>query len=212
MSSIIKNIILDMDGTLLDYVPAYFDHNKSFKVIPIARPYLSLFMKYLFDNFEKVSIWTAAAKTWYDECYEKILKPSLPEGKSFHFIKTRNDYNSLAVVKPLRMIFEEYPDYNLENTLIIDDNPLTFAENIENAILIKSFYYDQLPKNIRLELEKYDFDLFNMIQILNKRKNNSQVEITTIQNSIWNELPFAFEIRFSNPSEDGDSVACIEDW
>ena len=123
MSNIkITNIILDMDGTLLDYVPPCFDHNKSYTQIPIARPYLKLFMKYLFANFERVSIWTAAAKNWYDMCYETVLKEALPEGKDFHFVKTRLNYEFRKGVKPLKLIYEEYQDlYNPENTLIIDE-------------------------------------------------------------------------------------------
>ena len=172
----IINIILDMDGTILDYVPPHFDDNLSHKIIPIARPYLHLFMKYLFDNFERVSIWTAATKDWFDECYEKILKPSIPEGKGFHFVKTRADYNYYAGLKQLKLVYSEYPDlYNSKNTLIIDDNPHTFAENKEQALQIKSLFYDRLPKKIRENLDKHDFELYNMIQILNDINHHNSI-------------------------------------
>ncbi len=166
----IKNIILDMDGTLLDYVPPHFDNNNTFNKIPIARPYLNLFMKYLFDNFERVSIWTAASESWYVICYERVLKNSLPEGKEFHFVKTRDNYNSNEFVKPLQIIYEEYPHlYTSENTIIIDDNRFTFVENYEQAIQIKPFFYDRLSKSVRENLDKHDFELYNMIQILHQR-------------------------------------------
>ena len=175
MSNIIKNIILDMDGTILDNVPLYFAHNKTYNLIPIARPYLKLFMKYLFENFERVSIWTAGEKAWYYECYEKIIKHTLPEGKEFHFIKTRENYDYSRGTKPLRIVYEEYPDlYNPENTIIIDDNPSTFSENPDQAIRIKTFYYNLLKKEVRENLDKYDFELYNMIQLLHIKNNSDK--------------------------------------
>ncbi len=57
--------------------------------------------------------------------------------------------------------------YNCNNTLIIDDNPHTFSENKKQALHIKSLFYDRLPKKIRENLDKHDFELYNMIQILN---------------------------------------------
>lgn len=204
----ITNIILDMDGTILDYVPGHFDHNKSFMQIPIARPYLNLFMKYLFENFERVSIWTAAAKSWFDQCYEKVIKPSLPEGKELHFVKTRENYDYSKNVKPLRMIYDEYPDlYNHENTIIIDDNPYTFAENVEQAIQIKSFYYDRLKKEVRENLDKNDFELYNMIQILHLRNNPDAPPL--LQSSLIETTAddFSMFIRIMPSSEEDTEIA-----
>lgn len=221
MSNAIKNIILDMDGTILDHVPPCFDHNRSYKAIPIARPYLHLFMKYLFENFDRVSIWTAASKSWYDECYEKVIKPSLPEGKGFHFIKTRDDYDYIRRVKPLQMVYEEYPElYNAENTLIIDDNSYTFLENIDQAIQIRSFYYDRLEKSIRENLDKNDFELYNMIQVLHIRKN---ADSPPFIQSFLEEEQIIFQ-KMWIPSEEDEviiqeeldalynSVSSVEDW
>ena len=222
----ITNIILDMDGTILDNVPPHFDHNESCKAIPIARPYLNLFMKYVFTNFEHVSIWTAGTKEWFDECYEKVLKPSIPEGKDFHFIKTRSDYNYQAIVKPLEMIYCEYPDlYNSSNTSIIDDNPYTFVENVDQGLQIKSFFYDRLSKKVRENLDKHDFELYNMIQILhNKNYPNSIPFIENSTESISDESElwtFMTQPIHKSPSQAFDnteteelynSVASIGDW
>lgn len=221
----ITNIILDMDGTLLDYVPCHFDHNLTHKQIPIARPYLHLFMKYLFDNFERVSIWTAAEKSWFDKCYESVLKPALPEGKEFHFVKTRADYNFQANVKPLRMVYEQFPDlYNPENTVIIDDNPYTFVENPEQALHIKSFYYDRLTKEVRENLDKHDFELYNMIQILHLKNNSEKPPLLESTLREGNADETSIFIRFWAPTEEDDaiiqaeieelynSVTNMEDW
>lgn len=225
MSNIkITNIILDMDGTILDYVPPHFDHNRSHTHIPIARPYLNLFMIYLFSNFERVSIWTAASKSWYDQCYEEIIKHTIPQGKQLHFVKTRLDYDHTKDVKPLQMIYEEYPElYNPQNTIIIDDNPLTFEENIEQALQIKSFYYDRLTKEIRENLDKHDFELYNMIQLLHLTNNSDTPPFlqTTLSDTVIIEsiIPpiWAFtEEEDKNVKEEIDalynSFLCNEDW
>lgn len=227
MSAIkVTNIILDMDGTILDYVPAGMDHNRSFFQIPIARSYLRLFMKYLFENFERVSIWTAASKVWYDQCYENVLKPALPEGKEFHFVKTRADYDWEKNVKPLRMVYEQFPDlYNEYNTIIIDDNAYTFAENFDQAIQIKSFYYDRLKKEVRLNLDKHDFELYNMIQILHARNNPGAPALLESSLMEEGEEPTNFVRWISSEEEEKDndkeaqeiealynSVTSVEDW
>lgn len=137
----ITNIILDMDGTLLD-------HDISFN--PIPRAYLKEFMEFVFATFERVSLWTAAGDDWFEVCYLNVLRHHIPEGKNFHFIKTREDFDFAKIVKPLSMIYAEYPDlYNPENTLIVDDNYATFVENLDNAIQVITFNYIMTPPFVR---------------------------------------------------------------
>uniref|UniRef100_A0A6C0EPC9 FCP1 homology domain-containing protein n=1 Tax=viral metagenome TaxID=1070528 RepID=A0A6C0EPC9_9ZZZZ len=140
------NLILDMDGTLIDH---YYCTRKC-DIIIIPRPYLSDFLTFVFDNFNRVSIWTNADEDWYKKVYEKVLKHYIPKNKSFHFIKTRT-YNS-TIIKPLTFIYNIYPEYNSSNTIIIDDNPNTYVNNTDNAIPIPTFLYlihdDELLKTI----------------------------------------------------------------
>jgi hypothetical protein len=179
-----------MDGTLLDNIPAYFDNNHTIYIKPIARPHLDIFMKYVFNNFERISIWTAASKIWYNNCYENVLKHYIPEGKSFHFVKTKDDYDSSKFIKPLSLIYAQYPDvYNPSNTLIVDDNRITYVENIANAIPIKSFYYDRLPREIRKNIKNYDSELLLTIQLINKKNNNEpNHDIPNEENIILSEI------------------------
>jgi hypothetical protein len=164
----LTNIILDMDGTLLDHG---LDANMQF--VPVPRAYLTDFMQFVFDHFERVSIWTAASLSWYERCYEDILRHHVPEGKSFHFVMTREDYDADRYVKPLRLVYEQYPDeYNPDNTLIVDDNHLTYAENLDNAVPVQSFVYHELPRFIREDLNNYDYELLDIIDVLNQRLGN----------------------------------------
>jgi TFIIF-interacting CTD phosphatase-like protein len=148
------NIILDMDQTLIH------SNLNSYSIYanPIPRPHLKEFLEFVFENCKNVSIWTHGLKEWYDVVYEKVFKHLIPEGKSFHFVRTRQtpigDYNdfiqinkklndinsnipSISYLKPLLVIYKIYPDeYNENNTFIIDDNPITYSINKKNAIEI----------------------------------------------------------------------------
>jgi TFIIF-interacting CTD phosphatase-like protein len=151
------NIILDMDQTLIHSV---FIKN-SIYAYPIPRPHLKEFLEFVFANSKNVSIWTHGLKEWYEVVYEKVFKNLIPEGKSFHFVRTREtpigDYDdfiqinkklndikcnipSISFLKPLLVIYKKYPNqYNENNTFIIDDNPITYLINKENAIAIKPY-------------------------------------------------------------------------
>ena len=144
------NIILDMDETLLGHTLQPFEENKyNIQMTPIARPYLHGFLEYVFTRFERVSIWTAAGQRWYDECYDKVLRHYIPEGKKFHFVKTRSLIKIYVPTKKLTEIYTDYPEYNSSNTLIIDDNPMTYIDNVENAIGIEPFCYDLMDEKTR---------------------------------------------------------------
>lgn len=161
-----KNIILDMDGTLLDYIPVGFRENPNPReTTPIARPHLLEFMEFVFDRFERVSIWTAGTPAWFERCYTQILRHHIPDGRQFHFVKTRNPLEPYIVLKPLSEIYEKYPDeYNASNTLVVDDNPKTYRDNPDNAIGVKSFFYDLLPQTQRANLAETDIELLVAIE------------------------------------------------
>ena len=150
------NIILDMDETLLGH---YVRLTPSLQFAITARPHLREFLAFCFDRFERVSIWTAAEKGWYDRCYEDVLKPNLPEGKLFHFVRARslNKTMSFNPVKRLTDIYKAYPNlYNSTNTLIVDDNPLTYADNVDNAIPIQPFLCDYMDYATRRKICETD--------------------------------------------------------
>lgn len=165
-SSKYKNIILDMDGTLLDRIPEFSPQNPNYgKKTPIARPHLLDFMEFVFEHFERVSIWTAAMPGWYDICYKQILRHYIPEGRRFDFVKTRNLHDPYIELKPLSEIYRQFADeYNAENTLIVDDNPNTYRDNPENAVEIQSFWFDNLTPTQLNNLEEADMELLRVIE------------------------------------------------
>ena len=152
------NIVLDMDQTLID--GQYFLKPELSFVTP--RPHLETFLKWCFENFTHVSIWTAANRIWYDFVYENCLKNILSKisnthniSREFHFVFTSDKCNCVwkysewhgqsvkSTVKRLRKLHryksQKYKNYHIDNTIIIDDNPRTYIFNYGNGIPITAF-------------------------------------------------------------------------
>lgn len=140
------NLILDLDGTLVDR-----DEDGA-----IARPHLNEFLAYAFEKFDRVSVWTNATTDWFEQINKEILLSALPPEKSFDFVWTRDQCVLEDVIttsnppfcfpvtrKPLTKVWDQFPDtYNRSNTFIVDNTPETYDHNIENAIAVKSFTWD----------------------------------------------------------------------
>ena len=72
------NIILDMDGTLGDNIPSHLIENPAryTRAVPIPRPGLRKFLRFVFAHYERVSIWTAALPIWYNQFKQEVLLSS----------------------------------------------------------------------------------------------------------------------------------------
>ena len=74
-----------------------------------------------------------------------------------------------APVKPLLLVYARYTDYNPSNTLIIDDNQITYSDNVENAISVKPFYYNLLDEDMQVNLDTKDTELLEAIAKIEAR-------------------------------------------
>ena len=148
------NIILDMDETLLSArfaVPTSLFLEPELEEKPYlittkqvhSRPFLDIFLDYVFKKFKRVSIWTHGTTDWYENCFDSVIKQCMPEGKKFYMVITRDNgifpFNS-DLSKPLSYIYKYNTKHTPENTFILDDLPCTYKYNIENAIFIKPYY------------------------------------------------------------------------
>ena len=136
----LTNVILDMDGTLLEGYTN--DYNKT---IIKRRPHLMRFFAYLFEKMERVSIWTNGSKEWYTECFDRVLKHCIPAGKSFDFVVTFDDnliHCKQTSPKQLQKIYDIHPQYTLNNTMLIDDSEHALQCDPFNSILIPTYAYD----------------------------------------------------------------------
>ena len=182
-----KNIILDLDETLIfglspkdDYYDIKKDEKKLFEKFKYKnmdgyyyifyRPGLHKFLDYLFANFN-VSVWTAASKDYALFIIDKIIlqndevKNNGNERKldyiffSYHCDLSKKLKNG---IKDLSILWDVYklPNYNKNNTLIVDDNPEVhetgFCIPIKEFVAIKDdSENDKELSKIKKKLEKF---------------------------------------------------------
>lgn len=176
------NIILDIDGTLIDD-----------KGLLIGRPHLEEFLKYCFENFETVSIWTASSESWYQSVYKYVLKEILDK-YNFKFYKVLTGerctkvvlnfyslYPTRVSIKPLVKLWKGNNVFTKYNTLIIDNTPNTFQRNYGNGIPIPTFNFSNQTDKYLLKLIKF---LDHLKEIYEKKKTIRHEEKRTWYTSI----------------------------
>lgn len=161
-------IVFDIDSTLFDsldkedgQVSIKPDHKlvhggEHFKMY--ARPYLDAFMKFCQKNFKRIALWTHADHLWLqkfidnvlpngvellfkyhkDHGEEKEIGKEIPHSKIPKSILEGKKSNTVKL-KPLEKIYKEYPEFNSDNTLIIEDTEENCLENLKNCIIVPEF-------------------------------------------------------------------------
>lgn len=174
------NLVLDLDGTLINATDSLE------KVI--ARPYLDRFLYTSFQNFASVSIWTSASESWCGQILETIIDPILRSisyvlGKQCAFKHIMYDLHcnpyrlpngKIVPIKPLAKMYNYW--FNVNNTIIVDDTPITYINNERNGVHIPTFVsaYDRML----LHLEQYLWDLltsFRQIDTYNQDFSSGKV-------------------------------------
>lgn len=190
------NILLDLDQTCisaesLDGKRPEFDfQNKehtekakkfSYKnmddyYIIFERPGLQEFLDYLFKNFN-VSVWTAASKDYALFIIDKIIIGNHKDRKldwiffSYHckISEKKTDHSkSLSLLGNLY----NFSDYNMNNTVILDDNDEVYFSQPQNCIISPPFEFkeenshnDDFLKELQIHLEKIKNSVENTNEI-----------------------------------------------
>lgn len=133
-------------------------------VMIVFRPYLQEFLKFLLDYFDHISIWSAGHKR-YVRAIESILFSPDNEVYRNKCVKvlTRKDCNEITKTSVLKDLNSK--GFNLENTIIIDDNETTFVNNPNNAIHIPAY-------NPQLKEEHILYDDKSLLKIMEWIKTN----------------------------------------
>jgi len=145
-----KHLWLDLDETLV--------HGEEHGDSVIPRPHLETLLRFTFENFATVNIWTAASRSWFEQVFAEELSPALPPShREFHHVwcgdrcvntvdydavDNREFYQPYYQVKPLVKVWRRYKFMNCHNTLIVDNTPTTYERNYGNAIPIDDFEGD----------------------------------------------------------------------
>jgi TFIIF-interacting CTD phosphatase-like protein len=168
-----KNIVLDLDNTLLSAVPLedfpwgeeskqkaikFEIHNMEDYYIVFERPYLQEFLDYIFENFE-VSIWSAASKNYVLFIIENIILINSKRKLkniffSYHCTLSKKMFN--GGIKKLDMLWDVFKlrDYTSKNTIIIDDLPKVKKIQPCNCYSIHPFEFTDEDSECDTELKK----------------------------------------------------------
>jgi hypothetical protein len=180
-------IILDIDNTLIHAVRrennTLYNENE-FKIdlkdaddiyIGIKRPYLTAFIKFIFEHFKLVCIWSLGNREYVHSVVNALFVEQKP-----HAIFSREDspfiYNTSTYTKPIVKISKcndicrQY--MSLKNTIIIDDLYTNFNNNEDNGILIPRFEYTKIK-----EFKYNDIDLLKLMLWLQKNHKEDLIKI-----------------------------------
>jgi len=118
--------------------------DKVYEYWGIVRPHINEFLLFCFSYFKVVAIWSAGERKYVEEIVAHIFK-DLPKP---HIIYARENtqISKNSVLKSLDKLFNHnsiFKKYmNTKNTLAIDDNLTTFANNKGNGVGIPAFEPD----------------------------------------------------------------------
>lgn len=108
----------------------------------VTRPHIHDFLIFCFSYFKVVAVWSAGKRPYVEAIVDHIFK-DLPQP---HIIFTHDDIDigpGGHIEKPLTKMIESNPvlrrNMSLQNTLAIDDNPMTFHLNYNNGVLIPAY-------------------------------------------------------------------------
>lgn len=131
----------------------------------IKRPGLDEFLKWCFQRFKVVAIWSAGS-----EAYVRALIPIIfAHTPQPHIVFSADNLpvgtHSASYTKPLRVIYEKYPDLHLivpfSRLKIVDDRKENFIPNPANGVLIPAYSPDP---NIN-SMQKEDRELEKIMKI-----------------------------------------------
>ena len=160
-----KLLLLDLDETLIhsEYKFGYFNKTLNsekmkencnhkeikfkegemeFQMIIFIRPFLNDFLENMNSCFD-LGIFTAALQN-YAEAALKIIDPSEKFFKFKFFRDSCININDKIYIKDLSII----DNYDLKNIILVDNSLYSFLNNLNNGVLVNSFYYDENDKQL----------------------------------------------------------------
>jgi TFIIF-interacting CTD phosphatase-like protein len=143
----------------------------------ITRPHLDEFLRFCFDNFKIVAVWSAGRKKYVHAVVDWIFKNV---GRP-HIIYTYDDCEKTSgglLIKPLQRMIDQINNLekymSLSNVFVIDDRRSTFeSSNPDNGIVIPEY----LPHPDIKEMRADDTALLQLINFFQSEdvKNSTDV-------------------------------------
>lgn len=107
----------------------------------VTRPFLSDFLDFCFENFD-VGIWSSRSRDNVINILNLVI--SREHISKFLFIEGG------GIIKKLSMIWDQYPEYNTENTLIFDDTLRKIIMNPRNNYVLLEPWHRHNVKDFSL--------------------------------------------------------------
>jgi carboxy-terminal domain RNA polymerase II polypeptide A small phosphatase len=145
------HIVLDLDETLIHVstTPIFDKPDFTFSINGLKyygrrRPGLEVFLKYVFSNFDTVSVWTAGVKQYAQRVIDKIMTPTQRKQLAFFYTRANLSVMSNGMYnKPLETIFMTPKAQKMgikhDNTIMVDDRGEVLQANPGNGIEISSW-------------------------------------------------------------------------
>lgn len=177
--------VFDIDETLIQYIPAKYNHiwnekrhlfhknsyvekkkKNGISDVIIFRPHLENFFNIIKKNpeFFKVALWTYSERDYCDAIADILIEHYHLPTNFFIFKKGAEDINDEDdYPKNLQTVFEEYPQFNVFNTILIDDRyaNIRHSVNQENGLLIQPFAPFGVEKTRELFPDEYVLEQLN---------------------------------------------------
>lgn len=148
-----KLLVLDIDYTL-------FDHRSSAETgAELMRPYLHEFLTSAYEHYD-IAIWSATSMKWIVEKMKLLGVNTHPDYNimlyldSGAMITIHCAKRGVVEVKPLKVIWGKYPQFNSKNTIMFDDIRRNFMMNPKSGLRIKPFSQAHLNRHKDTELLK----------------------------------------------------------
>ena len=200
-----KTLILDLDETLVHsaFKPFFIksDINLSINVDGInhlvhvlKRPFVDEFLQRM-SKFYEIVIFTASISNYANPLLDKLDKFNLISYRLFreHCVSNRGLY-----IKDLSKLGR-----NLKDMIIIDNNPVSYAENEENGIPILTWHYDKNDNELIRLIPILEFlSNVNDVRDYIKRfvdKSKNEVDFGVVENILRNESNNNQNNNFNNP-------------
>lgn len=188
-------LVLDIDYTLFDHrwqqqVKDEFRKQKSLSIPEFKRPYLHEFLTTCYQKYDIV-IWSATGMTAIDSKCSNLGMYSNPNYK-VHLVLSKDHMLYIhkqgkksiyrETVKPLEVIWRNFPEYTPKNTIHIDDLYSNFQLNVNNGLQIQPF--KEASKN------NEDTELFYLTKYL-LLIATFEDDFTKLNHSKWKEYTIA---------------------
>ena len=174
-----KLLVLDVDYTLFDHI------SHAEKAGELMRPYLHEFLTQAYENYDIV-IWSATSYKWIEVKMNELGVTKNDNYKITFFLDCAAMIDvyvadhGLLHAKPLKVIWDKYPDYySSKNTIMFDDVRRNFLMNPQNGLKIVPYKNAHSNRNVDRELYKLTLYL---------RKINDLEELSMLNHKYWEKF------------------------